>query len=405
MSEGELVARSTRSNRLEQLDMQGYFGGWLREGWATRVLTRTGSGYREAWLFHRSEVDEVGMVADGPESVVVSRSGFAVPPEDGPVVLQDRIVARDLDDPQRWARRAVDTVVVPGAGSEYPGRTELADDEFWETIGVLGGALSEDSIGRLVAVLRGWDYSRQVSFQEAFDRRLFELDRPAITVSYQDDPAQIDGESSLMYRCEIVARGQDSFEAHLMTPRRGVPAVDGVSTPEILYVLEEVSPYPMPPKTYPIATGSNPGHWPEAPPVRGGWRPPLPEVPSPSPFSQRVQLETLDLSTRSAGVMYGFVAYSIHGSCVREIVGCAMGHAAAAVHAEVESVLGSRMNVGESLHAEMIVTPQGTGPVRGAPLVEFDRPVQMPVATYIQEFIRPAFADHSRGWRDRDLDP
>jgi hypothetical protein len=299
--------------------------------------------------------------------------------------MEDRVIDTGREDPLVWVERATASAVQAERRGEGPIRSALPDEVFWQLIGALGGRLDEDAVGQLVAVLSGWEYRAQVSFQEAFDRKLFELDRPENTVGYREDPGVVDGEASLMYRCEIIAAGQDVFIQRASDPRPGVPGVDGVSAPEILYVLEEVSSYGIPRKTFPIETGSNPAYWPDAPPVRAPWKPLAAELPSPSPFSQRVQLETLGLDDASSGVLYGFVAYATTDAHVREIVGCTMASTESAATAELEPFLRARL-ADERLH-ESILTALGTGPTRGGPLVEVHRRGLRSIPDYVNQFV------------------
>jgi hypothetical protein len=322
----------------------------------------------------------------GVVTEIISRTRFRTPRVHGPVVIDDRVVEAGREDPVVWVERATASAVQAERRGDGPIRSALPDEVFWQVIGLLGGRLDEDAVGQLVAALGEWEYAAQVSYQEAFDRKLFELDRPGNTVGYCDDPGVVDGEASLMYRCEIIAAGRDVFTQRARDPRPGVPCVDGISAPEILYVLEEVSPYGMPRKTVPIETGSNPAHWPDAPPVRAPWTPLAPELPSPSPFSQRVQLETLGLDDASSGVLYGFVAYGTTDALVREIVGCTMASTASAAAAELEPFLRARL-AHERLHERMILTALGTGPIRGGPLVEVHRRGLRSVTDYVNQFV------------------
>lgn len=344
-----VMDRARKVFRLDQLEAQGFFGGWMHEAWVTRLVARRGLLFRESWIFHTSPADEAGV----PDSdawtdvMVLSRTRFAVPPDPGPVVMSDRTFGDRVTDRARWVARALQNAETLGADDGPPYRTELSDDTFWELIALLDGSLGEGAVDRLVAAMREWDYGAQIGYQETLDRKLFELDSPENTVGYVDDPVVVvDGEASLMYRCEIIAQGREAFALRVASPQRGTPGVDGTSTPEFLYVLEEISPYGMPLKTYPIATGSNPAYWPDAPPVRRPWLPPLHEVPSASPFSQRVQLESLDLNPQTAGSMYGFLAYAMTTTSIREVVGCAMAFTADSVRDEVRSILQSRLDPG-----------------------------------------------------------
>ena len=170
-----------------------------------------------------------------------------------------------------------------------------------------------------------------------------------------------------MYRCEIIAAGRDAFERQLADPRPGIPGVDGASTPESrrprrgvsLRHAQEISAH---------HDRFEPGALAYAPPIAGSIGA-SPELPSPSPFSQRVQLETLDMLPASAGVLRGFIAHAIGRDAVREIVGCAMGATEASARSEVTSLVEARLNGNERLYGEVVLTPQGTGPVRGSPLV------------------------------------
>lgn len=389
-SPNTLTARARRAFRLSQLEAQGFFGGWLREAWVTRYVSRRGQSFRETWVFDTKLSEHAGIIDAGAvEEKVISRSRFAVPSTDGPVVFSDRQFGAGVPDKTKWVDGALTSAKDLSSDNDPPYRAELPEDLFWELIGLLGGELSEPAVQRLVAAMQDWDYEWQIGYQEVLDRKLFELDSPGNTVGHLDDPESVDGEASLMFRCEIIAKGRDVFAAHIAHPQQGRPGVDGQSSPEFLYVIEEISPYGMPRKSYPIETGSNPAHWPDASPVQGPWSPPPHKVPSANPFSQRVQMETLDLEPPTAGSMYGFVAYAISRTSIREFVGCGMSFTARGIQDEVRPLLQSRLTTGEVLHTKLLVSPQGSGPALGCPLMEVERREGISIAQYVRQYVDP----------------
>lgn len=150
VSPAELRARATRLGRLDQLEVQGYFGGWITEGWATRVVRRYRDGFRDAVLFHLSETDALGLLAEPSREVsVVSRCRFSISSHVGPVVIGDRVLPVPMEDPQERVGEAVASVAPEENPSDGPFRSLLPDDAFWGVIELLGGSLAGQARSRM----------------------------------------------------------------------------------------------------------------------------------------------------------------------------------------------------------------------------------------------------------------
>ena len=378
-------ARINRDHLLVgQWQTQGYFGSWVEELWATRLLVRYGPSLRDITYFETSPVDEslTQFTRHYDEFVVAAHQPFRITSSIGPVLLIDRTIDSPEPDPSSWVRWALHRVRAIGM-RPWKGRKEMEEAEFWDLIALLGGSVDESSASRLAASLASLTFSRQIGFQEVFDRKLFELDSPGNTVCDSDDAESVDHEASLMYRCEILARGKVEHEAHVRKPTRGT-RTDGRSTPELLSVIEEASGRPVPVKSYPITTGSNPAYWKDAAPVQPLWTPPTPERPSPGLFSQRVQFESLKFSSTYSGAIYGFTAYATGPDHVREFAGCVMAFEVEAARAEVVDFLHHKLLPSERLQDRMLIGTDRLGaPARGYPLVQLARPTTLTAADYL----------------------
>ncbi|BDZ65651.1 hypothetical protein GCM10025877_25890 [Agromyces mangrovi Wang et al. 2018] len=319
----ELLRRVDEWGRRDNLDQYGFVGGRLTQGWATRVVSTIRGSYTDKVLFHTSERDRRGIgVSVGGSVRVIARTQFDIVDPLGPVIVSDRVLPATIDDPVEWVSWAVDAIETAEQRDE--GRQPLPDDAFWELVHELGGEVGEASAERLARLLADLSDHMPYDFMDALDRKLFELDAPGNTVGLTSDPTEIDHDASLMYRCEIIARGRAAFEAHVRDPRPGVPGVDGLSTPELLYVYEDATGQPLPVRSWPISTGTNPQFWPDAEPLRPSRRR-VDDRPAPGPFSARVQLESIFGGGKS-GWPRGFVAFVTGPSHVRELLGSVVDH-------------------------------------------------------------------------------
>lgn len=364
-----LRARAQRFAKGAQLDAQGYFGGWIDKAWVTRALIRRGRRFTELIAFQVDKFDNRLFAPPGDETRVLSHSEFQITTHLGPVAMINQVIAYPQPAPQDWLHRQLDQVDVPTVEAFRP-LLPMADDLFWGYVGRLGGVITEETIEELLEELRPLPLEAKLAYQLAFDQKLFELDSPGNTVTYRDDPSVVDGEASLVYRAEIIVRGRESYLHHLSEPMVG-SAADGTSTPWILFALEDILDGPLPPKKFPIHTGSNPKHWPDAAPFQDPFAEPSDSGFVPGPFSQEVQLASLGMDTRPTGRLYGFVAYATTDSSVREILGCVMASTEAHARAQLSDWLPGKIDHGEQLSGNVLVATSGAAmPARGYPIIE-----------------------------------
>lgn len=382
----EVTERARRMFRLGQLQGQGYFGGRITEAWAHREVTCHRGRFLEQWLFYVAPDDTRGSWCDHDSAArVISRSRFSISSYRGPVVIGDRMLPARIGSPETWARGALDSVEV--VSHDYTPPEPLPDDEFWSLISELGGSVHESAVERLVDALSGLSLDQLCRYQDSVDRRLFALDRPENTVAYVDDPGVVDGESSLMYRCEILARGREAYEGAVLAPRRGKPGVDGVSTPEFLYAIEELTPWGMPQKSWPVVTGSNPAFWPDARPLRKYQPSARPEGGWPGPFSQEVQLSALGLGTHMDTAVYGFVSYLVREDQVREVVGCTTASSERLAREEIVSFLSAPLDDEGWQLVGSVVHEEATTPSLGTPLARIERRGRGAIEDYIHRYV------------------
>lgn len=376
-------ARANRIGQADVFDSQGFTGGYVTEATVIRVLHRQHGRLRDSFFVEMPGDACSFFGVDRREAIELDRREFDASLPEGPVLLSERTVAPTDRTPAEWIRAVLKGTRYDAVSEKLPFNVPMPDDEFWAYIALLGGGVSSEQVDVLTAALAAMNRTRQVSFQKTLDKKLFDLDSPGNTVTYADHPDVVDGESSLIYRCEIVAGGQELFEERVRHPKRG-GASDGGSPPDFLWMLETAANRPMPAKIHPAETGRNPEYWPDAPPIRGPWTPPAHVIPSPGVFSQQAQLLSLGIvSPNASGGPYGFVGYARGRHHVREMVGCMIAATADNALSEALPFLNARLAEGERLHSRVLVGSNGaSSPFRDLPLIELNHRTELSTAEY-----------------------
>lgn len=377
-------AAMVAKRREGQLDAHGFFGGRVSEGWALRLLQKKGLTFRDCVVFFpTSEYPDYYVNAFGSgKDVLLSHGSFPVSSEWGPVVMVDRVLPAMMADPFGWVREVTSNMVVLDPPIV---RKPMADAEFWDLIGVLGGEVTPESVEALTAVMLEWPYPsshpRVISFWDALVTKLHELDHPENTVGFGEGEARIvSADASLYYRCEIVARGRDEFEARVREPRRGADD-DGAWGEELLYVAENAASHELPEPIVAYETGTNPRYWsvPDAPE-------PVLEGPSPGPFSYEVQMARLGLTEPLRLSFTQFVAYTVAGDRVREILGCVMAESYPLARLEVTAFVEGLLQPGEQVASIQLDRVGVAGIIVGWSVIEIVRKSRLSLADYVSHY-------------------
>jgi hypothetical protein len=388
LSPKQVESAAEAANRLGSLSAHGFFGGRISEGYALRVLFRTGRKYEDMVLFQRGPDDTEGVGApSGGEFEVLSASTFLIPSEVGPIVVEDRVLPTTFEDPIAWVDAATADIQIESWALDQPPRRLMPDDEFWSMIDLLGGSLDEDGVAHLSTVLQGMPHPEIVCFNDTLAARLHELDHPGNAVRFgAGENAIVSGDASLYYRCEIIARGRKSFMDHVNRPRVDNDQA-GAEGEALLGIAHDAAVHKLPAPDYPIETGFNMSYWPDAPDPAPD---PSESIPSPGPFSYEIQMSRLRLAPWSGRRLISWVAYSTtDDGHVREIMGCVMQGSVAAARTEVVPFLKTIIREDERLHAEVVVHAAGVdGITKGISMATIARRSRLSMQEYIDTYYR-----------------
>ncbi|WP_435749048.1 DUF4240 domain-containing protein [Microbacterium sp. PMB16] len=388
LSPAEMESAAEAANRLGSLGAHGFFGGRISEGYALRVLFRTGRRFEDLVLFQKGPDDTEGIGAPtGGEFEVLSASKFLIPSEEGPVVVEDRVVPIRFEDPIAWVDAVTADIQIESWALDHPPRRLMPDDEFWSMIDLLGGSLDGDALARLSAALEDMPHPEIIRFNDTLAARLHELDHPDNAVRFgAADDAIISADASLYYRCEIIAKGRAWFLEHIDRPRVDKEDV-GAEGEVLLGIASDAAMHKLPAPEYPIETGFNKSHWPNAPDPAPD---PSTSIPSPGPFSYEIQMARLRLAPWSARRLISWVAYSTTGDgFVREIMGCVMQGSVAAARAEVVPFLKTIIGDEERIHPAVIVHAAGVdGITKGISMARITRRSRLSMQDYIDTYYK-----------------
>jgi hypothetical protein len=245
-------------------------------GYALRVLYRRGRRFDD-YVVTQWDPEDMSAVGAPPggEVRVLSQTPIVMSSMTGPVLVVDRIVPAAFENPQEWVDRALTGLLL---GVRSADREPMGDEEFWEFISLLGGTVNDDGLGLLLDALMELDVVRLSAFRDALWAKLHALDHPENTIRSRD--GVVSDDASLYYRCEIVAAGQDAYDAAITRPHPG-GGDDGTVGEGLLTVAEDASENGLMVPLTVIETGRNPAHWPGVLPPQDPWL----EIPSPGPFS------------------------------------------------------------------------------------------------------------------------
>jgi hypothetical protein len=302
-------------------------------------------------------------------------------------VVEDRVLPTRFTDPIAWVDAATSDMQIESWALDQPPRRLMTDDEFWSIIDVLGGSLEEERVAHLSTVLEGMPHPEIIRFNDTLAARLHELDHPDNAVRFgSDGDVIVSADASLYYRCEIIARGRDSFLDHVKRPR--VDSVEAGAEGEVLLgITHDAAMHKLPAPEHPVETGSNRSYWPNVPdPVPD----PSTSIPSPGPFSYEIQMSRLRLAPWSGRRFISWEAYSTTADgCVREIMGCVMQGSVAAARAEVVPFLKSLLGADERLHPEVVVHAAGVdGVTSGISMAGITRRSRLSMQDYIDTYYR-----------------
>lgn len=320
-------------------------------GEAIRVIRRRGRRFDDCVVFLPDPAQRswIGAPTGGEIRVLTETPIFAA--DRGPALVVDRVLPVRYDDPAVWIDHAVSDCI-PGIRTEKPRRTPLPDTEFWAYVDLLGGEVTDVGLATLTEALSDAPFEQIVAFRDALWEKLHALDHPANTI--RDGRGFISADASLYYRCEIVAAGENAYDAAIHTPTPG-RADDGAVGEALLTVADDAVPHDLPPATIEIEAGSNTALWLDDQSLAA--------LPSLGPFSPRVQAEA-NVKPREKDIMrLGFTSFVAYASGedghVRELMGCLMAVSFAAAREELESFLRDRLQPGETLDERMLVWQGG----------------------------------------------
>jgi len=384
MTPEELRQIAAAQSKIGQLDIHGFYGGYLLQGWALRVLFRSGRRYDDMLLFEVDERSEVGYgVPPGGEAKILSRTPFAIEGERGPVLVSERIIPMKQRDPVAWVD-AIMANIVPGTRTSDVAPAIMQDDRFWALIELLRPDPSGEGLEELLAKLIECSFGDVIAFRNTFFQKLRDLDHPGNTVCMG---GIVSADASLYYRCEIIASGREMYEARLAEPREGGPEA-GAWGELLLTIADDASVYELPEAEIQVETGSNPINWPDAPiPPEPAWT----RLPSPGPFSYDVQLARLRMVEDPAVVrrhFTSFVAYAIRDDGrIRELMGCLTAGSFPSARTEIDKFLHVHLQEDESLHPSTYVYQSGIDGVGvGDSLVEIARRSRLSMDDYVATY-------------------
>ena len=381
-SSQEIASLLTTESLRSDYRIHGFEGGVIRRGHILRVLMRSGRKFYDSLLFESDSESMSGFgVPPAGEALVLSRTTFDIPSELGPVLVSDRTIPFPQEDPDGWVE-AITSGLVPDVYVSDHVPVDL--ENFWELIDLIEPDREDVGLNGFAEALAALGYWKLNAFRDTFWRHLRELDHPGNTVRMG---GFVSADASLYYRCEIIARGQESYESHLADPRGG-DADSGSWGEALLTIIDDAAIKPLMDASVDIETGHNAEHWPDAPPPV-----PLPweSIPSPGPFSSEIQLARLRLTSEPRTArrrLVSFVGYATSANgTVRELMGCLMADSFVWARKEVVAFLTDRLQEGEALHPRLYVYSSAIGGVtRGSAVVELVRRSSLSIDEYIATY-------------------
>ncbi len=361
-------------------------------GFAVRVIFRRGRRYDDLVLYQTdAELWEGVEAPPGGEYRVVSNERISAPAT-GPTLLVDRMVSTDLDDPLAWIDAAT-SGLIPDLRTTDPERAEMSDSQFWEIISKMGGVIDDAGVERITVALSELRFPEIVKFRDALWRKLHDLDHPMNTVRTEGrEGVLVNYDASLYYRCEIVARGEESYRNALEKPQLARDD-DGASGEALLWVADSASLHELGPIDIEIETGRNSKFWPNVEPADRPWE----RLPSISAFSTRVLASReewgADLLLRRVHFT-SFVAYAVDGrGRVRELMGCLMAASFELARQEVTDFLQAQLRNGEVLDKRVRIWQSGAArPMTGVAMTGSSRRSSL----NIDEFVDFYYNGHVR---------
>lgn len=261
----------------------------------------------------------------------------------------------------------------------------MPDKEFWGYIELLNGEITDDGLAALIDALSTQPHGQVVAFRDALWTKLRSLDHPSNTIRTGGD--QVSADASLYYRCEIVAAGERAYNGAVDSPRPGGEC-DGAVGEGLLSVANDAAPQELPQAEIEIETGRNRDFWPDAPPSSYPWL----ELPSPGPFSSRIQSRS-NRETRDEFVLrLGFTSFMGYAAGadghVRELMGCLMAASFAKAREELLPFLHAQLAPGEALDDRVIIWQSGAArPMLGTSLTGPSRRSSLSMDQYIDLYL------------------
>lgn len=380
-SEGEEVDLDMILGDDYQIGMHGFIGGEIDVAWVTRLLIHKGRRFDDVLIFSTREELAVEDGLDG--QLVLDHAEFRINSNVGPVLLLDRNVPGEFDNPHAWVRDALDSVMFEVEDRVEDVSTILSEAEFWELIGALQATISVKSVKRLSSRLQKLSSGKLRKFRDTFVEKLFALDHPDNTVQMSGPTGDVvSADASLFYRCEIIARGRRAFEDGVTFPHQG-GGDDGSRGEMLLEVAENAALDALPPPSVCVSTGSNRLLWEtQGASSRVG----LSSL-SPGPFSREIQRVRLRKVPPLPLTFRFFLAYTVSPRGVRELIGCFMSQSAERGRGEVSSFLHGVLEGDDEVIAGCVIGRTGIdGPTEGAPIAVLLRRSTLSVSDYVARY-------------------
>lgn len=330
MNEASLREEALRAGRTRELESQGYVGGFIRQGWTTRIVVPRGRGTDDVVVFQPDSSARPWEQAE-PAPLILSRQPFDPRAATGATIISERAVALFGGDGGVWVDGALSLVSPVGAHG-----TELGDLEFWPVMSSLGARYTEESLFDFRESVLSMPSDVADEFAGWLGRKL----RAAADARIRLPGEESAGTEPDVVDWEIVARGKRVLHRNITTPRserlarrRGVVGLRA-------FVFSELPAFAQAAEA---ASQVEP---------RDNQRPP-------GVFSLVWQRQRLGLDPWEAWTTFAFIGYAVGEGKVRELRGLVLGHSVHGARVSATAHLSSSLQGGESLHPSVMVWRTG----------------------------------------------